>query len=120
MEVEAGPDSDPARQWLAAAGRVYVRPGVIDPAVAGWDLGRGDSEVLSWAVRNPGFEAILDDLASRNCAIALSIPVRGTLGVLLLAKKRGLLTDSTQILDQLQQTGMYIKPEILEALRRLT
>jgi predicted nucleic acid-binding protein len=45
--------------------------------------------------------------------------VRGTLGVLLLAKKRGLLADFEQTLDQLQKTGMHIKPDILEALRRL-
>jgi predicted nucleic acid-binding protein len=32
---------------------------------------------------------LLDDRAARNCASALKIPVRGTLGVLLLAKKNG-------------------------------
>ena len=31
-------------------------------------------------------EAVFDDLAARKCAAALSIPVRGTLGLLLLAK----------------------------------
>lgn len=68
---------------------------------------------------NPGFEAILDDLASRKCAAALSIPVRGTLSVLLLAQKQGLLTDLAQVLDQLQKVGMHIGPDILEAVRRL-
>jgi len=54
-------------------------------------LGAGESEVLTWARQNPGYEAILDDRAARNCAITLQIPVRGTLGVALLAKREGLI-----------------------------
>ncbi len=33
-----------------------------------WDLGAGESAVLTWARRNPGFTAILDDRAARRCA----------------------------------------------------
>jgi predicted nucleic acid-binding protein len=85
-ELAAGPEADPARQWLAGPGRDWVHDiEEIDPLIATWDLGRGESHVLTWALRHPGCEAILDDLAARKCAAALSIPVRGTLGVLLLA-----------------------------------
>ena len=87
-EVCAGPADDPARRVLEAeelGSREQVT--VIDPVVAAWDLGAGEAEVLTWARRHAGYEAILDDLAARNCARALSLPVRGTLGVLLLARR---------------------------------
>ncbi len=36
--------------------------------VANWDLGLGESHVLSWVYSNPGYEAILDDRAAKNAA----------------------------------------------------
>jgi predicted nucleic acid-binding protein len=82
---------DAATLWLDDVASHSIRPVPIEPIVAAWDLGAGESEVLSWAVSNPGFEIIVDDQAARKCAISLSIPVRGTLGILLLAKRQGLV-----------------------------
>jgi predicted nucleic acid-binding protein len=33
----------------------------LDPGVAAWDLGAGETEVLSWIIANSGAIAILDD-----------------------------------------------------------
>lgn len=119
-EINAGPETDPASQWLSGPGRTYVQDtGPVEPVIAGWDLGRGESEVLSWALKHPGFEVIVDDLASRKCAAALHHPVRGTLGVLLLARKAGHLLDLEAVLAQVHEAGLHIATEILEALRRL-
>ncbi|MCK4468733.1 MAG: DUF3368 domain-containing protein, partial [Desulfobacterales bacterium] len=63
----------------------------IEPGIAGWDLGKGESEVLSWALTHPEYEAILDDLSARKCARSLGIPLRGTVGIILLAKKKAIL-----------------------------
>ncbi len=119
-EIGAGPESDPARQWLAGPGKDRVHHvGGLDPAIVSWDLGRGEEEVLSWALGRPGFEAVLDDLAARRCPTALSIPVRGTLGILLLAKKEGHLAELAPMLERVLRAGLHISPEVLEALRRL-
>jgi predicted nucleic acid-binding protein len=119
-EIDAGAETDPARQWLSGRGRTYVQEtGPLEPVLAGWDLGSGESEVLSWALKHPDFEVIVDYLASRKCAAALRIPVRGTLGVLLLARKEGHLADFDSVLAQVQEAGLHIATEILEALRRL-
>lgn len=118
--MAVGPESDPARQWLAGAGKDYIRDvGDVDPLVATWDLGRGESHVLTWAMRHPGCEAILDDLAARKCAAALSVPVRGTLGILLLAKKEGHLAELAPVIVRVQQAGLHIGPDVLRALRLL-
>lgn len=91
----------------------------VDPVVAAWDLGLGESQVISWAYKNPGFEAILDDRAARKCALSLKIPVRGTLGVILLAKKDGRLAKAEPLLNQLVQIGFRLDPDLLRATLRL-
>ncbi|HCA96836.1 MAG TPA: DUF3368 domain-containing protein, partial [Cyanobacteria bacterium UBA9226] len=39
----------------------------VAPEVAAWDLGKGESAVLSFALKNSGFVAIIDDRAARRC-----------------------------------------------------
>lgn len=54
-----------------------------------WGLGLGESSVLALASVTSQTVVIMDDLAGRKCAHALGLPVRGTLGLILLAKRRG-------------------------------
>jgi predicted nucleic acid-binding protein len=76
--------------------------------------------VLAWAHAHPGCEAILDDLAARRCAATFNIPVRGTLGLALIAKQRGRIPSARQVLEQLRQGGMYLSDHVMdEALARV-
>lgn len=119
-EITQGPEDDPARRWLNLSGKEFIREvGPIPPSIIAWNLGQGECEVIAWANENPGYEAILDDRAARNCALAFNIPVRGTIGILLLAKNKGLLERVTPIFLQLELTGHRIGPELLEAAKRL-
>lgn len=114
-EVRAGPRWDAGQDWLQSRAQAYVRHiEQVDPLVRAWDLGAGESEVLTWARRNPGCEAILDDRAARDCAIALGIPVRGTLGVVLAAKREGLIPCVQPIFQRLQDAGLRIAPGVLD------
>lgn len=61
----------------------------------------------------PGTEAIVDDLAARRGAAALGIPVRGTLGLVLTAKKRGVIPVARPVLETLRQSGMYLSDRVL-------
>lgn len=81
--------------------------------IQSWDLGPGESSVLAWAHAYPGTEAIVDDLAARRCAAALGIPVRGTLGLVLTAKRRGTIPAARPVLEKLRQTGMYLSDRVL-------
>lgn len=69
--------------------------------------------VLTWGYVNYGTEVIIDDLAGRRCAEALGIPVRGTLGIVLTAKKRGLIPSARPILEQLRLSGMYLSEKVI-------
>jgi predicted nucleic acid-binding protein len=60
-------------------------------------------------VQDRGFEAILDDRDARNCAIVHGVPVRGTLGVVMLAKQEGLLPSARVACESLVKAGLYLE-----------
>ena len=91
-----------------------VEAGSVPAVIQAWDLGPGESAVLAWAKAHPGSEAILDDLAARRCAATLGVPVRGTLGLVLLAKQRGVIPAARPILDRLREGGMYLSPAVMD------
>jgi predicted nucleic acid-binding protein len=120
QEIEQGEAADPSRQWLRTVGKQWVQDvGAIDPVVAAWDLGFGETQVLSWVYKNPVYEAILDDRAARKCAAALGLRVRGTLGILLLAKKEGQVPSVRPLFDRLREAGFRVDTEVLRAALQL-
>jgi predicted nucleic acid-binding protein len=119
-EIDQGPVDDPAKTWIHGRGETFVRRvEIVPPLVIAWDLGKGEAEVVSWAYLNPGYEAILDDRAARNCASSLGIKVIGTIGLVLLAKKDGILSQVKPVLRQIEESGFRITPEIMTAACRL-
>jgi predicted nucleic acid-binding protein len=93
--------------------------GPISPVISAWDLGRGETEVLNWSYGHPGCEAILDDRAAKDCALSVSIKIRGTISVVLLAKREGKLHRVKHILDQLPKEGFRIQPKIMATAKKL-
>ena len=83
-----------------------------------WNLGDGESEVLSWAFANKDFRAVIDDKAARNCAKTLGVKMLGTGGILVLAKKRGLINSVGEALNKLQNVGLFISDEIVNLLKQ--
>ena len=88
--------------------------------IAQWGLGPGEAAVLAIAAANPGMEAVIDDLAGRKCAAHLGIPVRGTLGIVLAAKRRGLIPQVRLVIEDMIRSGLYLsRPVLDEALKRV-
>ena len=120
-EIEQrGPD-DPAVQALRNTSWLRLVQAVLIPtAIEAWDLGPGESSVLAWAVAHPGTEAIVDDLKARRCAAALRIPVRGTVGLVLLAKQRGVIPAARPVIEHLRRSGLYLSDHVMnQALARV-
>lgn len=87
-------------------------------------LGGGELAVLSLAQKFIADEkkeviVILDDKPARNLAFMLGIKVLGSLGVLILAKKRKILDYQSAIesLNHLLQYGGYFDPLLIEQTR---
>jgi predicted nucleic acid-binding protein len=117
-EIEAGPADDPARRWLAGTPLPVVQA-TPTPEILAWDLGAGETAVLAYALAEPGWTAILDDGAARRCARSFSVPLKGTLAVVILAKQRGLIPSATEVLRALLSNGFRLDETIIrEALAR--
>jgi len=113
-EIIAGPPSDPARRALQR-GQFEIMETALLPAVLAWDLGKGESSVISLALSQPGWTAILDDRAARKCAKSLGVPVKGTIAVVILARQRGLITSAAQVLHALQAAGLRLDNGVIRA-----
>ncbi len=85
----------------------------IHPSIAAWDLGQGESEVLTLGLKTSGSGVILDDLQAHKCAILFDIALIGSLGLIVLAKKRGLIDRAKPLIDRLSDVGLYIDRAVL-------
>lgn len=116
-EVIAGGPNDMAAQGLATidwAKRVEVA--TVDPGILAWNLGQGESEVLSVALNRPGYRAVIDDAAARRCARTLRVPMLGTGGVLVLAKRRGLIPSVGTSIQELRDAGLWLSDDVVALL----
>jgi predicted nucleic acid-binding protein len=120
-EVECGDPADPAHCWIASVPEDWLADcPFMDLTVAAWNLGRGETEVLSYARANPGFTAVIDDLQARECALSLGLPIQGTLGVLLRAKEHGLMQELRPALEDLQANDMRLSAKLIDKVLQLT
>jgi predicted nucleic acid-binding protein len=86
------------------------------PRVAAWDLGAGETAVLSHALANPPLRAVIDDMDARRCAQTLGIPMLGTGELLVLAKRRGLLVSVGEGIEKLRASGLWLSDDIVRIL----
>jgi len=115
-----GPADVSAKAMAEAPWLEIVSTPAVPQVILEWGLGRGESSVLAIALSHHGMEAIVDDLVGRKCARSLGIPVRGTLGIVLVAKKRGLIPSARSVMEDLIGAGLYLSPRVLaDALSRV-
>ena len=65
----------------------------------------GEASAIALALERPGCTLILDDYKARKMAEKLSVRLTGTFGVLLRAKRQGLVPAVKPLLDQIRQTN---------------
>lgn len=122
----------------ALAGHVIVPPAVVDElmegralginlpdlAVLNWveirrpvsesavplitDLGPGESEVLMLGIESHDAVVVIDDTLARRVAGTLNLRLTGTIGLLLDAKRAGLIPLVAPVLDQLQALRFHL------------
>lgn len=112
--------SDEAARVLETISWLHAVPDAgLLPRVRGWDLGAGESAILEWALANQPARAIIDDYAARKLAGVLAVPVTGTLGLALLAKKRGMIPLARPLVEELIRAGLYLSDPVVEDALRL-
>lgn len=83
------------------------------------DLGPGESQVLMLALEIPGSIAILDDFLARRIAVSKGIAIKGTLGLLLDAKRAGYIPLVKPSIDMLSDRGFRLALHTREAVLKL-
>ena len=94
--------------------------GVIPECVAACRLDRGETAVLALAHGVPDCEVVLDDLAARRAAASLGIPCVGSLGLVLLGKRLGIIPSARDTIDDLRRAGLYLADDfVADVLKRV-
>lgn len=75
-------------------------------------LDLGESEAIALAEEMKASQLLIDEKAARKVALARNLPLIGTMGVLLLAKRQGLLANVTAVLDQMRSQGTRISERL--------
>lgn len=116
-EILAGREDDPARLLLESG---FGSMGVIEPdwRVAEWRLGAGETAVLSLALSQPGTRVVIDDRAARRCARVLGVPMIGTIGVVVRARRDGRVGSLREAFERLVQAGFWLSPALSQTLLR--
>ncbi len=70
--------------------------------------------MIALGISKVGSICILDDLAARNCAQVFGLPVTGTLGVLIRAKRAGFVPALRPEIDRLVLAGSLLSPSVIE------
>lgn len=125
-------------------GRVYVTPEVIEECAVGGVIVVPPLAQLDWVIvtRNPGTTAphilleldkgekatllaalaekadlvLIDEKIGRNMAEYLGLSVTGTLGILLRARKAGLIPSFRAAADRMRAQGIFYNPALIERL----
>lgn len=72
------------------------------------NLGAGERQVLTLALETADAICVLDDALARRVAIVLKLRITGTLGILIDAKRAGLIEAVRPQLDQLHSLGFRL------------
>jgi uncharacterized protein len=75
-------------------------------------FGAGESEVLAVALAHPGSTILMDEKRGRRIATGRGIRVIGTAGVLLVAKRQGVIPEVRTVLDELVRTGFRLSESL--------
>jgi predicted nucleic acid-binding protein len=82
------------------------------------ELGPGETEVLALGLEERSATLILDDGVARRVAQTLALKFTGTLGLLIDAKRAGLIDAVAPVLDELQTLGFRVAPRTRAAVLR--
>jgi predicted nucleic acid-binding protein len=118
-EVGAKPDGQRTVQALTALESAIVVDDEVPPAdILSWDLGPGETQVISHAVMHSTNRVVIDDLEARRCAKAMGLAIIGTLGIVGRAKVCGLIGKAEPVIRRLRETGLYVSDDLVQKLLR--
>lgn len=119
-EIGAGGEADTSTGATVSWAKARCIPDIVLTAsVANWDLGAGESQVITQCLVEQSV-AVLDDGEARACAQSHGVPLIGTLGIILRARKQNLIPAARPLIDQLLAAGSRLDRDlIVQALKQV-
>jgi predicted nucleic acid-binding protein len=102
----------PLPVWIEE--RSLVQP--VASQIAAARLGAGESEAIALALELRATELVLDDMAARRLAQTLHVPVIGSVGMLLRAKVKGLISEVRPLMESMQQAEFHISERVFKGI----
>ena len=81
-----------------------------------FELDQGEAEVIILAKEKRIKQVLMDEKVARLQAEVLGLNVTGTLGLLLRAKKKGMISSIKPLVSKMLENGIWIKAEIVEGI----
>jgi len=110
-EIAAGKDmtANIGANWAA---KYRIADIQVQATVEHWDIGIGESQVISLCLGTKRW-SVLDDRMARRCAHAHNIPVIGSLGIVIRAKTKGIITKARPFIEKLKESGLYADDDLI-------
>jgi uncharacterized protein len=107
--------SKPAPKWI----EVFEITQPIAHRILEKDLGGGESEAIILGLELNADLLIVDDLAARRLAQSLGLRKTGTIGILLEAKRLGLIQEIRPILDEMLRKDFRVSTAVYDSALKL-
>lgn len=106
------PFSKELRRFLSNRSKQIVNRLAVEVLIS--DIGIGESETIILALEEKLDLVLIDDLKARKFAKMYGLEIIGTMGILLEAKKNGLVTEIRPLISELLINGIRISNKIIE------
>lgn len=110
-ELTDKPGAPEPGQLLGLRNIAFFPPQPIPPEAQDLDL--GERHPIAVVLSIPGARVLLDERDARRVAAGLQLSVRGTLGILAEAKRRGLVSSLRDMIARLSADRFRLSPELI-------
>lgn len=88
--------------------------------IATADLDEGEKQAIGLAFTyGKNVLLLLDDYAGRNVAKKLNIPTTGVIGLLIMAKEKGVVENVGKIIEEMRYQGYWLSDELINIAKKL-
>ena len=107
---------DEAREFIITNQNKIISDYVISDKIRDWGLGNGESSVLSVVLKQKDWIAVIDDGEARKCAKVYNLNLTGTIGLILIDYKIGLIDSLEQAFYSIKNAGLYLNENLISDL----
>lgn len=81
-------------------------------------LDSGEASALALALEEPEHLLIIDDYIGRKEAKRLQLTITGTMGILIIAKEKGLINSVSEFVTEIRKTNFRLNESLIEEVKK--